>query len=141
MGDFYTPAAHLGRVRVVAFSGRESDAPYGVWGAIATQLGRRDQFKDYYVPLSAPGQTAWVNLLEHEPLLIMLDEMPPYFENARSKPIGNSDLSAVTGTALANLFVALDKPGLQNVCLVITDLTASYQAGAQQINQALRVSW
>jgi hypothetical protein len=88
-----------------------------------------------------PGQTAWVNLLEHEPLLIMLDEMPPYFENARFKPIGNSDLSAVTGTALANLFVALGKPGLQNVCLVITDLTASYQAGAQQINQALRVSW
>jgi hypothetical protein len=30
MGDFYTPAAHLGRVRVVVFSGRESDAPYGV---------------------------------------------------------------------------------------------------------------
>ena len=137
MGGFHRPAANLGRVRVVAFSGRESDAPYGVWGAIAAQLGRRDQFKDYYAPLSAPGQTAWVNLLKGEPLLILLDELPPYFENARSKPIGNSDLSAVTGTALANLFVALGKPGLQNVCLVITDLTASYQAGAQRIHQAL----
>ena len=62
MGGFYTPASNLGRVRVVAFSGRESDAPYGVWGAIAAQLGRRDQFKDYYAPLSAPGQTARVNL-------------------------------------------------------------------------------
>jgi len=86
-------------------------------------------------PLSAPRQTAWVNLLKGEPLLIRVDELPPYFENARSKPIGKSDVSAVTGTALANLFVALGKPGLQNVCLVTTDLIASYQAGAQQINQ------
>ncbi|MGH8569266.1 MAG: DUF499 domain-containing protein, partial [Gammaproteobacteria bacterium] len=137
MNGFHRPAAHLGKVRLVAFSGRESDAPYGVWGAIAGQLDRREQFNDYYAPLSAPGQTAWVNLLEGESLLILLDELPPYFENARSKPIGNSDLSAVTGTALANLFVALGKPGLHNACLVITDLTASYQTGARQIHQAL----
>ena len=30
MGGFYTPEAALGPVRVVAFSGRESDAPLGV---------------------------------------------------------------------------------------------------------------
>lgn len=51
--------------------------------------------------------------VEGEPLLILLDELPPYFENARSKSIGNSDLSAVTGTTLANLFVAWGKPGLR----------------------------
>ena len=55
MSSFYTPDKKLGGVRVVAFSGRESDAPYGIWGAIAEQLGKRDQFKDYYTPLSAPG--------------------------------------------------------------------------------------
>lgn len=120
------------RRRVVAFSGRESDAPYGVWGAIAAQLGRRDQFKDRY---RRRARRRGSNLLKGEPLLIRVDELPPYFENARSKPIGKSDVSAVTGTALANLFVALGKPGLQNVCLVTTDLIASYQAGAQQINQ------
>ena len=27
----------VGRVRVVGFSGRESDAPFGLWGAIAEQ--------------------------------------------------------------------------------------------------------
>ena len=68
MGAFYTPDA-LGPVRVVAFSGRESDAPLGIWGAIAEQLGKRDQFKDYYTPLAAPGLTAWVNLLQGEPLV------------------------------------------------------------------------
>ena len=48
----------VGRVRVVGFSGRESDAPFGLWGAIAEQLGKRDAFNDYYTPLSAPGQNA-----------------------------------------------------------------------------------
>ncbi len=136
MGDFYTPAA-MGPVRVVAFSGRESDAPYGIWGAIASQLGRKEQFNDYYSPLSAPGQTAWIKLLRGDPLVIMLDELPPYFEYARSKTVGNSDLSVVTGTALSNLLVAIGKQELSNVCLVITDLTASYAGGSQQIINAL----
>jgi hypothetical protein len=75
---FYTPG-ETGPVRVVAFSGRESDAPLGIRGPIATQLGKREQFADYYSPLSAPGQTAWVTLLKGDPLVIMLDELPPSF--------------------------------------------------------------
>ncbi len=136
MEGFYTPGK-TGPVRVVAFSGRESDTPFGIWGAIASQLGKREQFADYYSPLSAPGQTAWVNLLKGDPLVIMLDELPPYFEYARAKAIGNSDLSVVTATALSNLLVAIGKDELANVCLVITDLTASYTGGSQQIIQAL----
>ena len=137
MGRFYRPD-DIGPVRVVAFSGRESDAPFGVWGAIAEQLGRRDQFSDYYSPLSAPGQSAWVNLLQGDPLVIMLDELPPYFVNAASKSIGNSDLSVVTATALANLLVAVGRNELCNVCVVMSDLTASYAAGSEQIAGALR---
>ena len=137
MGSFYRPA-DIGPVRVVAFSGRESDAPFGLWGAIAEQLGRRDQFSDYYSPLSAPGQTAWVNLLRGGPLVIMLDELPPYFVNAASKSIGNSDLSVVTATALANLLVAVGRHELCNVCVVMSDLTAAYASGSEQIAGALR---
>ena len=137
MGGFYTPDPGLGTVRVVAFSGRESDAPLGIWGAIAEQLGRKEQFNDYYAPLAAPGQTAWVNLLQGEPLVIMLDELPPYFVNAASKSIGNSDLAAVTTTALSNLLVAVGRDELRNVCLVISDLKASYGAGAARIGSAL----
>ncbi|ETX04990.1 MAG: hypothetical protein ETSY2_25620, partial [Candidatus Entotheonella gemina] len=123
-------------VRVAAFSGRE-EAPLGIWGTIAEQLGKREQFKDYYSPLAAPGQSAWVELLRGEPLLILLDELPPYFENARSKPIGNSDLSVVTTAALSNLLVAVGKPGLANVCVVISDLKATYEEGSGRINRAL----
>ena len=137
MRDFYTPG-DLGTVRVVAFSGRESDAPLGIWGAIADQLGKKEQFSTYYAPLSAPGQTAWVNLLRGDPLVIMLDELPPYFVHAASQSIGNSDLSVVTATALANLLVAVGRDELSNVCLVISDLTAGYDAGSHQITNALQ---
>lgn len=135
MGDFYTPGS-IDKVRVVAFTGRESDAPYGIWGAIAEQLGKKDSFKEYYSPLSAPGQNAWKKLLAGGPLLIMLDELPPYFENAKSRPVGNSDLSVVTATALANLFVAVTED-LPQVCVVVTDLKAFYSDGSHQLVQAL----
>lgn len=128
----------VGPVRVVAFTGRESDAPLGVWGAIAERLGKKDLFKDYYSPLKAPGQTAWINLLQGEPLLILLDELPPYLENAQTIPVGNSDLSVATTTALANLFAAVGKDELSNVCIVISDLKATYQGGSQKLLNALQ---
>ena len=136
LGDLYENAP-IGEVRVVGFTGRESDAPYGIWGSIATQLGKTEEFNNYYSPLAAPGQTAWIKLLQGEPLLILLDELPPYFENARSKPIGNSDLARVTTTALANLLVAVGKNELDNVCVVISDLKATYEGGSEQITKAL----
>ena len=137
MGGFYTPDPALGVVRVVAFSGRESDAPLGIWGEIAHQLGRREHFKDLYSPLQAPGQTAWKTLFDGEAVLILLDELPPYFENARANAIGNSDLAQVTETALANLLVALNRPGCERVCLVLTDLSGAYSQGSAQVSSVL----
>ncbi|MDI6780568.1 MAG: DUF499 domain-containing protein [bacterium] len=128
----------IGRVRVVAFSGRESDAPFGIWGSLAEQIGKKEAFSQYYSPLSAPGETAWINLLSGDPLLILIDELPPYLENAKSKTIGNSDLCAVTSTALANLFSAIGKAHLANVCLVISDLKAVYESGSELIRGAFR---
>lgn len=137
MGDRFK-GSHLGKIKVVAFTGRESDAPYGIWGAIAEQLGKKEVFKDYYTPLQAPGQTAWINLLRGEPLLILLDELPPYLENAKSKMIGDSNLAKVTTTALANLFNALGKEELSNVCLVISDLKATYESGSELLQSSFK---
>jgi predicted AAA+ superfamily ATPase len=137
MGSFYRADPNLGPVRVIAFSGRESDAPLGTWGALAEQLGKKELFKDCYSPLQAPGQKAWENLLADETLLILLDELPPYFENARSRPIGNSDLAQVTATALSNLLIAIGKERCSRVCLVITDLAAAYDRGSAQISSVL----
>lgn len=47
MGDLYE-ADGLGEVRVLAFTGRETDSAFGIWGAIAEQLGKKEVFKDYY---------------------------------------------------------------------------------------------
>lgn len=128
----------VGKVRVIGFSGRESDAEFGIWGALAEQLGKKEVFNDLYSPLQAPGQSAWVNLLKGEPTLILLDELPPYLNNARAKEIGNSDLSVVTTTAISNLLVAVNKPELSNVCVVISDLAASsYGEGGDDLNEAL----
>ena len=124
-------------VKVVAFNGRETDAPYGIWGSIADQLGKKATFDSYYSPLAAPGESAWVNLLRGERLAILLDELPSYLENARSITVGNSDLAVVTSTALANLLVAVGKGELSNVCVVISDLRATYEGGSGQINEAL----
>jgi len=138
MGSLYEPS-HLGEVRVIAFTGRESDSPYGIWGALAEQLGKKDEFREYYSPLKAPGQTAWVNLLKGEPTLILLDELAPYLENAESIAVGNSDLSIVTTTAISNLLVSVGKGELSKVCVVISDLKATrYRSGSDKLNKALQ---
>jgi len=125
-------------IQVVAFSGRESDAEFGVWGAIAEQLGCKDFFKDHYAPLKAPGESAWVNLLKARRVLILLDELPPYLVNAKSIDIGKSDLCTVTITALSNLFTAIGKRQLANVCLVFSDLRATYESGSQFLSSSFK---
>ena len=118
------PAPKLGRCRVVGFNGRSTDAPGGIWGSIAEQLNRADQFARYVSPLlSAPGPEAWKQLLGGDPLVLFLDELPPYLEYAVAVPVGNADLGVVTTTALANLFVAVAE--MDNVCLVLSDLAGT----------------
>lgn len=125
-------------VRVVAYTGRESDIPYGIWGEIARQLGKEELFKEYYTPLKAPGQSAWINLLKGGPILILLDELPPYLEYARTIPSGTGTLADITTNALANLFTALGKAELQNVCLVVSDLQATYQTGSDLLQKSFK---
>ncbi|HOB84242.1 MAG TPA: hypothetical protein PKX27_02175 [Bacteroidales bacterium] len=84
----------LDKVEVIAFSGRESNAPKGIWGELARQLGRENEFKALWESgLRAPGQSEWINMLKGRPKLILLDELPPYLENARTIPVGTGDLS------------------------------------------------
>lgn len=128
----------IGTIKVVAFSGRESDTPFGIWGSIAEQLGKKETFADLYSPLRAPGESAWIKLLKGENILILLDELPPYLENAKSITVGNSDLCKVSITALANLFAALGKEQLSNVCLVFSDLKATYESGSELLRSSFK---
>ncbi|MEK7720264.1 MAG: DUF499 domain-containing protein [Bacteroidota bacterium] len=122
----------LGEVKVLSFSGRESNIPNGIWGSIAKQLGRESEFKSLWEGgLRAPGPSEWINMLKGSPKLILLDELPPYLENAKTITVGAGDLSIVTTTALANLFNALNRTELDNVLVVISDLKATYQSGTR----------
>lgn len=122
------------KIKVIAYTGRESDLEFGIWGEIAKQLGKENIFSSYYSPLKAPGQSAWINLLQSdEPTLIMLDELPPYLEYCKTQSYGTGTLLDITRTALANLFNAMNKGELHNVCLIVSDLRATYQQGSQVI--------
>src|SRR6266496_1246138 len=131
------PAPNLGKCRVAGFNGRNTDAAGGIWGAIAAQLGKGQQFAAYISPLlSAPGPEAWKVLLGGDPLVLFLDELPPYLEYAAAVPVGNADLSVVTTAALANLFIAVT--GMDNVCLVLSDLAGTnFSVGQERIQAAL----
>jgi hypothetical protein len=123
------PAPNLGRCRVAGFNGRSTDAAGGIWGSLAEQLGKAEQFARYVSPLlSAPGPEAWKQLLGGDPLVLFLDELPPYLANAVAVPVGNGDLGVVTTTALANLFIAVAE--MDNVCLVVSDLAGSNYSGS-----------
>lgn len=126
-------------INVVSYTGRESDLEFGIWGEIAQQLGKKDYFRDHYSPLKAPGQTAWIKLLKDDtPTLILLDELPPYLQNARAIPIGTGTLADATTTALANLFTAVGKAELHNVCIVVSDLQATYEEGSQMLQKSFK---
>jgi hypothetical protein len=125
-------------IRVIGFDGRESDYKYGLWGALADQVGKKELFSPLYSPLQPPGVTSWINLLRGEPTIILLDELPPYFNQALGKSIGASNLAEITTAALSNLLVAANKEELSNVVIVISDLSATaYSTGSSGINTAL----
>lgn len=127
------------KIKVVSYTGRNSDIQYGLWGEIARQLGKFEQFKPYYNPvLSAPGQNAWIQLLKDEPVLILLDEMPPYLSYLRTRQVGTGTLADITVNALANLFNALNKAELANVCVVISDLNATYDVGSDLLTKSFK---
>lgn len=135
MSSVYTTSLN-DSVRVIGFSGHENPK-YGIWGYIAEQLGKKEYFNEYYDPLDSPGQSAWINLLKGEKLVILLDELPLYLQAAKNRQIGNSDLAEVTTKALSDLFVALGKAELKNVAIVLSDLTANYAAGLAHVQKIL----
>jgi len=48
----------------------------------------------------APSETDWIALIGEEPTLILLDELPPYFDYAVTRVIGKGNLAQVTTYAL-----------------------------------------
>ena len=71
-----------------------------------------------------------------EPVLILLDELPPYFHYLDTQKVGNGTVADIATRAFANLLTAAGKK--KNVCIVASDLAAAYDTGGKLINKALQ---
>ncbi len=121
---------------VAAFNGRNNPHNY-FWGEIAEQLGKPELFQDFWASgPKAPDEKAWVSLFSGDkPILILLDEMPPYFHYLDTQKIGNGTIADIATRAFANMLTAAGKKA--NVCIVVSDLSATYDTGSRLINKAL----
>ena len=126
----------FGEACVAAFNGRNSPQHF-FWGEIAQQLGRASVFQEFWASgPKAPDEKAWLKLFEgKDPILILLDEMPPYFEDLATRPVGAGTVADIATRSFANLLTAAGKKA--NVCVVISDLYAAYQSGGALITRAL----
>ncbi len=121
---------------IAAFNGRNNPDHF-FWGEIASQLGRGDQFKAFWTSgPKAPDEKEWLKLFEgDQPVLILLDELPPYFHYLDTQKVGNGTVADIATRAFATMLTAAGKK--KNVCVVVSDLAAAYDTGAKLINRAL----
>jgi len=122
--------------KIAAFNGRNNPQTY-FWGEIARQLGKESCFREYWeAGAKAPDEQAWLKLFEGEkPVLILLDEMPPYFQYYSTQVLGQGTVADVVTRAFSNMLTAGQKK--KNVCIVVSDLAAAYDTGGRLIQRAL----
>jgi len=125
----------FGNARIAAFNGRNNPENY-VWGEIAKQLGAEEAIKPYWVNgPKAVDHRKWRQIIGDEPTLILLDELPPYLDNASTQAFGQGTLANMVVYSLSALMsAALELP---NCCIVIANLSGSYQAQTKALGQAI----
>lgn len=95
---------------IAAFNGRNSPDHF-FWGEIAAQLGKGDRFAAFWTGgPKAPDEKDWLALFEGtRPVLILLDEMPPYFHYLDTQKVGNGTVADIATRTFANLLSAAGK--------------------------------
>jgi hypothetical protein len=119
--------------QVAVFDGRDSPDEY-LWGAIAQQLGAEEAMRPFWQNgPKAPGKEHWKAIIGDRPTLILFDELPPYFLEARTVPVGQGSLVNVLTRALSNLFVAALE--LPRCCVVLANLADSYRDQVKEVRK------
>jgi hypothetical protein len=126
----------FGTAKIAAFNGRNNPHTY-LWGEVARQLGKESLFREYWeAGAKAPDEQAWLQLFNvDEPILILLDEMPPYFHYYSTQVLGQGTVADVITRAFSNMLTAGQKK--KNICIVVSDLEAAYDTGGRLIQRAL----
>jgi len=117
--------------------GTALDAHDTLWGVLAEQLtGSRKGFEG----LTAPGRDALQKLLgEHQPVLILMDEVLEYVTKAAGVQVGDSTLAAQTMAFMQELTETL--PMLERCSLVVTlpsSLLEHYDERSERLFQQLQ---
>ena len=106
--------------KIAAFNGRNNPPNY-FWGIVATQLGKPNLFKRFWENgAKAPDENAWLELFQgDEPILILLDELPPYFNYYATQTLGAGTVADVITASFSNMLTAAQKK--KNVCKLQQD--------------------
>lgn len=122
---------NFGKARIAAFNGRNNPDNF-IWGEIAAQLGQEEAIKPHWIngPKSV-DQGKWKEIIGTEPTLIMLDELPPYLDNATTQVIGQGTLANMVTYSLSCLLSAALE--LENCCIVIANLSGSYTSQSKAL--------
>ena len=109
----------FGEARIAAFNGRNSPNNY-IWGEIASQLGADEAIRPHWANgPRAVDQRKWKEIIGDTPTLILLDELPPYLQNAATQAVGAGTLADMVVYSLGSLMsAALELP---NCAIVIAN--------------------
>lgn len=130
-----TSRVEFGEARIAAFNGRNNPDHY-IWGEIASQLGAAEAIKPYWANgPKAVDQRQWMEIIGDKPTLILLDELPPYLDNASTQVFGKGTLANMVVYSLSSLMsAALELP---NCAIVIANLSGSYTAQTRALADAI----
>jgi predicted AAA+ superfamily ATPase len=125
----------FGKVRIAVFNGRNNPDNF-IWGEIASQLGQEEAIKPHWIngPKSV-DQSVWKAIIGNDPTLIMLDELPPYLDNATTQVIGQGTLANMVTYSLGCLLSAALE--LDNCCIVIANLSGSYTSQTKSLKETI----
>ena len=125
----------FGKARIAAFNGRNNPDNY-IWGEIATQLGEEEAIRPYWASgPKAVDQQQWKAIIGDTPTLILLDELPPYLDNASTQVIGQGTLANMVVYSLSALMsAALELP---NCAIVIANLSGSYKSQTKALAESI----
>lgn len=123
----------FGDARVVAIDGRSIDRTKQIWGEIITQLGKAEQgYIHWREGPKPPSKKEWIDFIGGEPTLILLDELPPYLDQAVAIGAGEANVGKLAKYALSNLFAAALE--LPHCCIVVSSLTGAYQNSSAELH-------
>ena len=123
------------QARIAAFNGRNNPDHY-LWGEIASQLGEQEAIRPHWVNGPKPvDQQQWKAIIGDQPTLILLDELPPYLDNASTQMYGAGTLANMVVYSLGALMsAALELP---HCAIVIANLSGSYTAQTRVLAEAI----